>query len=173
MLTGWLRAPGISTNAAYASLFRIWQACWVDGASILTSSNWLPSHFFWWNTNYENEHVRKASFLLQVWTDPECSRRLMFPEFLDIRHMKVVRLSDLRTCHLYPPGDTPGTHFCYKLSRTPGHSAASRIKSLWIEPATFRLIARYHNQLRHCAPRVFVLMYMILSFANGLVGLNL
>jgi len=28
------------------------------------------------------------------------------------RHMKVVRLSVLRTDRLYPPEDIPGTHFC-------------------------------------------------------------
>jgi hypothetical protein len=34
------------------------------------------------------------------------------PRFLDNRHMKVVRLSALRTGRLYPPGKIPGTHFC-------------------------------------------------------------
>jgi len=43
---------------------------------------------------------------------PECSSRLRFFEFLDIRHMKVVRLSALSTGRLYPPGDTPGIHIC-------------------------------------------------------------
>ena len=34
------------------------------------------------------------------------------PRFQDNRHMKVVRLSALRTGRLYPPGNIPGTHFC-------------------------------------------------------------
>ena len=34
------------------------------------------------------------------------------PEFLDNRHIKVVRLSALRTGHFYLPGKIPGTHFC-------------------------------------------------------------
>jgi hypothetical protein len=34
------------------------------------------------------------------------------PRFQDNRHMKVVRLSALRTGRLYYPGNTPGTHFC-------------------------------------------------------------
>jgi hypothetical protein len=34
------------------------------------------------------------------------------PRFLDNRHMKVVRLSALRTGRLYSPGKIPGTHFC-------------------------------------------------------------
>jgi hypothetical protein len=42
------------------------------------------------------------------------------PEFLDNRHLKVVRLSPLCTGRLYFLGDIPGTHFCWKLSRPPG-----------------------------------------------------
>jgi hypothetical protein len=34
------------------------------------------------------------------------------PRFLDNRHMKVVRLSALRTGRLYPPGKIPDTPFC-------------------------------------------------------------
>ena len=34
------------------------------------------------------------------------------PRFQDNRHMKVVRLSALRTGRFHPPGNTPGTHFC-------------------------------------------------------------
>jgi hypothetical protein len=34
------------------------------------------------------------------------------PRFLDNRHIKVVRLSALRTGRFYPPENTPGTHFC-------------------------------------------------------------
>jgi len=41
----------------------------------------------------------------------------------------MVRLSALRTGHLYPPGNIPGTHFCWRLSRLQGHSAVGRIMS--------------------------------------------
>ena len=34
------------------------------------------------------------------------------PRFQDNRHMNVVKLSALRTGHLYPPGNSPCTHFC-------------------------------------------------------------
>ena len=44
--------------------------------------------------------------------------------------MKVVRLSALRTGRLYPPGNIPGTHFCYRLSRPQSHSAARKIMSM-------------------------------------------
>ena len=44
--------------------------------------------------------------------------------------MKVVRLSALHTGRLYPPGNIPGTHLCYRPSRSQSHSAAGRIMSM-------------------------------------------
>jgi len=44
--------------------------------------------------------------------------------------MKMVRLSALRIGRLYPPGNIPGTHFCYRLSVPQGNSAAGRIMSM-------------------------------------------
>ena len=67
---------------------------------------------------------------LQAWTGPEGSRKVEAPRFQDNRHMKVVRLSALRTNRLYPPGSIHGTHFHYRLSRPQGHSAAGRIMSM-------------------------------------------
>jgi hypothetical protein len=40
------------------------------------------------------------------------SQEVEAPRFLDNRHMKVVRLSALRTGRLYTPGKITGTHFC-------------------------------------------------------------
>jgi hypothetical protein len=57
---------------------------------------------------------------------------LHLPEFIGNRHMYVARFSTLRTGRLYPQGD--GTHFCHRLSRPPGHSAAGMIKSMQSEP---------------------------------------
>jgi len=37
---------------------------------------------------------------IRAWTDPEGSRKLRLPVFPDIRHVKVARLSALRTGHL-------------------------------------------------------------------------
>jgi len=72
----------------------------------------------------------------------------------------VVSLSALRTDRLYHPGNIPGTHFFYRLSQPQGHSAAGRITSMkefsmtpsGIEPATFRLVAQWINQLRQRVP---------------------
>ena len=52
------------------------------------------------------------------------------PRFIDNRHMQVVGMSALRTGRLYLPGNIPGTHFCYRLSRPQGHRAAGTIKSM-------------------------------------------
>ena len=38
-------------------------------------------------------------------------QRTEVPRIPDNRHMKVIRLSALRTDHLYPPGNIPGTNF--------------------------------------------------------------
>jgi len=42
--------------------------------------------------------------------------------------MKVLRLSPLNTGRLYPPGNTPGTHFCQRLGRPQGHIATGGIR---------------------------------------------
>ena len=39
-------------------------------------------------------------------------------------------MSALRNGRLYPPGNIPGTHFCWRLSQPQGHSAAGRIMSM-------------------------------------------
>jgi len=52
------------------------------------------------------------------------------PRFEDNRHRMVVRLSALLTGCLYHPGNTPGTHFCQRLSQPQDHSAARRIMSM-------------------------------------------
>jgi len=67
---------------------------------------------------------------VQAWECPRGSRRLRLPGFLDSCHMKVVKLSALRTGRLYPPRDIPGAHSCLRLSRPQGLTVAGRIKSM-------------------------------------------
>jgi hypothetical protein len=59
--------------------------------------------------------VKGKAIPLQAWT--RLDKRLGFqeveaPRFLDDRHMKVVKLTALRTDRIYPPENIPGTHFC-------------------------------------------------------------
>jgi hypothetical protein len=65
------------------------------------------------NLNWLNmPHSSFIAVPVQVWTGSEGSRRLRSPEapkFQDNRHMKVVRLSALRTGRLYRQGNISGT----------------------------------------------------------------
>jgi len=73
---------------------------------------------------------------------------------------------------LLPPGNTPGTHFCCRLSRPQCHSAAGRIMSIntpmtpsGIEPATFRLVAQHLNNWATAVPTsLFVTIHKCLVF---------
>jgi hypothetical protein len=82
---------------------------------------------------------------------PRGFQEIEAPRFQDNRHMKVVRLSALRTGRLYILGNIPGTHFCWSLSLPQGHSAAGRITSMkdsYDTIGTFGIVARCLNQLR-------------------------
>jgi len=52
------------------------------------------------------------------------------PIFQGNRHMKMVRLSALRTGRLYSPGNIPATHFYKRLSQPQSHNAVGRIMSM-------------------------------------------
>ena len=66
---------------------------------------------------------------LKAWSGPEGSRKLRFPDFMTTAQDggKVVSLTHWLPL---PPGNTPGTHFCYRLSQPQGHRATGRVMSL-------------------------------------------
>ena len=73
-------------------------------------------------------HKDHKSVSLQAWSGPEGSRKLRFLDFTAAQDgRKVVSLKHRPPL---PPGNTPGNHFCYRLSRPQGHSATGRIMSL-------------------------------------------
>ena len=115
--------------------------------------------------------VRKGkSVPLQAGSGPKGSTKLRFPDFMTTAQDggKVVSLT-----HLPPltPGNAPGTHFCYRLSRPQGHSAIGRILWQWkipmtpagIEPATFRFVAQHLN---HCATAVPIWAVRTMPFSR-------
>jgi len=55
---------------------------------------------------------------IEAWTGPEGSKRLRLPEFVDIRHMKVARLSALNT-GIYPRKYSRFS-FLFKAESSPG-----------------------------------------------------
>ena len=65
---------------------------------------------------------------LQAWSGPEGSRKLRFPDFMTTAQGGGKIVSHTYRSHL-PPGNPPGTHFYYRLSRPQGHSAIGRIMS--------------------------------------------
>ena len=72
-----------------------------------------------------SEHIRKSNPI----TSRDRARgfhEVEVPRFQDIRHRKVVRFSALGTGRLYPPGNIPGTHFCYEAESTAGQERRQR-----------------------------------------------
>ena len=99
---------------------------------------------------------------------PEGSRKLRFLDYVTMAQDggKVVSLTH---CPYLPPENTPGTHFCYRLSRPQGHSAIGRIMSMknpltlpGVEPATFRFVAQHLN---HCATAMYGKSTVLNSFS--------
>jgi len=73
--------------------------------------------------------VKGKAVPLQAWSGLEGSRKLSFPDFMTTAQDggKVVSLTHRPPL---PPGNTPGTHFCWRLSLPQGHIATGRIMSL-------------------------------------------
>ena len=63
---------------------------------------------------------------LQACSGPEGSRKLRSPDYVTMAQDggKVVSLTQRPPL---PPGNAPGTHLCYRLSRTQGHGVIGRI----------------------------------------------
>jgi hypothetical protein len=101
-----------------------------------SAKNSLPSIFTssWPHQRYHQ--CERIAVPLQVWSGPEGSRKLRFPDFMTTAQDGGKVVSLMYRPNL-PPGNTPGTHFCYRLSRPHGHSAIGRIISLKNSNYTF------------------------------------
>ena len=78
---------------------------------------------------------------LRAWTGTQCYSRLGLPEFLDLRHMKVVRSASAAP----PPQERDLIRISVRgLADHRAHWATGKMKSVTssgIEPATFRFVA--------------------------------
>jgi len=85
-------------NCDYYALFVLFSVMVVlsDAVKIATFLSLLSPLPYAACQRHEIYYIGKA-FCVQTWTGPEGSRRLRLPEFIDNRHMKVARLSTLRT----------------------------------------------------------------------------
>jgi len=113
--------------------------------------------------------IKGKAIPLQAWTGHEGSRRRRLPDFKS-RHMKVVRLSALRTGRLYPP---PQEKILVLISVRGWVIPRAIVQAeglcqwkIWmapsrIEPVTFQLEAQCLNELHHCVTAVIVNEYFL------------
>jgi hypothetical protein len=90
---------------------------------VLRRSRWLDLGQEW---QMSLRLVKGKAVPLQAWGAPEGSRKSRFPDFLTTAH-DGGKVAGLTHRPRLPPGNTPGTHFCWRLSRPQGHSAIRRI----------------------------------------------
>jgi hypothetical protein len=129
-------------------------------------------------------YVLGKAVQLQAWNGPERSRKLRLPDFLTTAHYgdKVVSLTHRPPL---PPGNTPGTHFRWRLGRPKGHSEIGRIISkekssdtIWNRTSDLPIpnttlttvlprpptVAHYPN---HCATAVPIMYVLNIIFIIG------
>jgi len=109
-------------------------------------------------------HMKDKSVPLQAWSGPEGSRKLRFPYFMTTaQDGGKVSLTHLPP---WPPVNAPGTHFCYRLSRSQGHSAIGRILCQWKIAGTFRFVAQHLNLSATAVPQKDT--YIVVNFVQEL-----
>jgi len=118
----------------------------------------------------------KTAVPLQAWSGPDGSRKLRFPDFMTTAQDggKVVSLTHWPPL---PPGNTPGTHFCWRLSRPQGHSATGRIISLkfpWHHREFLKIIyalyfLNYIHTYAHCCNTIFSCLGMVVPARGSCV----
>jgi len=65
---------------------------------------------------------------VQAGTGPEGSRRMRLPDFMTVGTWRCSVCQPYAPA-AFTPGNIPGTHFCWSLSRPQDHSAAGRVMS--------------------------------------------
>jgi len=97
----------------------------VAGRTTLMPSEYTIRHskeagyIHWYKVKVNQSHYR-----------PEVPREFLEVKVPRLRANGTEWLSAFRTGRFLPPGITPDTHFCWRLSRLQGHSAIERITSM-------------------------------------------
>ena len=121
-----------------------------------------------------NLQILYKAIPLQAWNGPEGCRNLRFPDFMTTAQDggKVVSLTHRPPL---PPGNTPGTHFCYRLSRPQGHSATGKILSMknsndtsWDRTSDLPICSTTPRYRFHIMTTNFLFSCGIAVFSNGL-----
>ena len=76
------------------------------------------------------KRLKGKSVPLQAWSGPEVSRNVGFPDFVKTAQ-DGGKVFSLKHRPPLPPGNAPGTHFCWRLSGPQSHSAIGRILCQW------------------------------------------
>jgi hypothetical protein len=110
------QGQGQSSKQRYPTL------CLINPCCKAVSCNSQCAHRSLHSCISRKEHVMAVTSVLRLHTlasnpirgldSPRGFQDVEAPRFQDNRHMKMVRLSALRTGRLYPPGNILGTHFC-------------------------------------------------------------
>ena len=105
---------------------------------------------------------------LQAWSGPEGSRKLRFPDLMTTAQDggKVVSLTHRPPL---PPGNTPGTHFCQRLSRPQGHSATKRIMSMKNSSDN---IGNRTRDLPVCSVVIYIYIYMVTTRLDAILAVR-
>jgi hypothetical protein len=132
---GWLTTRHAPADLPPVPIVQV--AGWLQGRSEQWSEQLIIHIYIYFTIIFYNLscgngiHLTLKIITAKAYIGPEGSRRLRLPGFSHNRHIKVVRLSALRTGRLYLPGKIPGIHFCYRLSRSQSHNAeGNRNRSL-------------------------------------------
>ena len=113
----------------------------IDSVPILQEAGWAPGPV--WTGGKSRPHrdsipdrPARSQSLYRL-SYPEGTRKLQFPYYVTTAQ-DGGKVGSLKHRPLLHPGNTPGTHFCYRLSPPEGHSAIGRITSMKISNDTIR-----------------------------------